>query len=129
MKNLFKPRPYYRICLGFNADYAIEKEDLDARIGTDDPESQIENKYIKVVSTKVVEEKIKDGFIEEDVKVKLYNITLKTKSQFIYHEKEIEEVLEKLYNDLTNKYDKLKDIESGLTLMKIHYFFFDVYKI
>ena len=30
---------------------------------------------------------------------------------------------------MTNKYEKIKDKESGLTLMKIHYFFFDVYKI
>ena len=57
MKNLFKTRPNYRICLGFNADYAIKKEDLDARVGTDDPESQIENKYIKIVSTRIVKEK------------------------------------------------------------------------
>ena len=69
MKNIFNTRPNYRICLGFNADYALRKDDLDARIGTDDPESQIENKYIKVVSTKIVKVKKQDGFIEEESEV------------------------------------------------------------
>ena len=54
---------------------------------------------------------------------------MKTKSLLIYNDKEIEDVLEKLYNDLTSKYEKIKDAESGRTLIKIHYFFFDVYKI
>ena len=32
--NLFKPRPNYRMCLGFNADYAIPSLGLDTRVGT-----------------------------------------------------------------------------------------------
>ena len=54
---------------------------------------------------------------------------MKTKSLLLYHDKEIEDVLEKLYNDLTSKYETIKDAESGLTLVKINYFFFDVYQI
>ena len=54
---------------------------------------------------------------------------MKTKSPSIYPEKEIEEVLENLYNDLTSKSEKIKDREPGLTIIEIHYFFFDVYKI
>ena len=38
MKNLFKTRANYRICLSLNADYAIMKTDLKSRIGTDDIE-------------------------------------------------------------------------------------------
>ena len=66
----------------------------------------------------------------EKVKLTITNITFKTKAQFIYNKKEIEQVLEKLYDDLGSKFDKLKDRhKSAGTLKKINYFFFDVYKI
>jgi hypothetical protein len=70
MKNIFNTRPSYRICLGFNADYALRKDDLDARIGTDDPESQIENKYIKINNTKIIKEKNKMDLLKKRQKLK-----------------------------------------------------------
>ena len=66
----------------------------------------------------------------EKVKTTITNITFKTKAHFIYNKKEIEQVLDKLYDDLASKFDKLKDRhKSAGTLKKISYFFFDVYKI
>ena len=51
-------------------------------------------------------------------------MTFKTKAQFIYNKKEIEHVLEKLYDDLGNKFDKVKDRhKSAGTLKKIHFSF------
>jgi hypothetical protein len=44
------------------------------------------------------------------VKAHVLNITFKTKAQFIYNKKEIEHVLEKLYDDLSSTFDKLKDV-------------------
>ena len=41
-------------------------------------------------------QQIQDGFIEDEVKVKLYNLTLKAKAPHIYDEKEIENVFEHL---------------------------------
>ena len=64
------------------------------------------------------------------VKVEVLNVTFKTEAQFIYNKTEIEQDLEKLYDDLANKFDKLKDRhKSAGTLKKSNYFFFDVYKI
>ena len=64
------------------------------------------------------------------VKVHVLNITFKTKAQFIYNKKEIEQVLIKLYDDLSSKFDKLKDRhKSAGTLKKLNYFFFDVNEI
>ena len=60
MKNLFKTKPNYRICLGFNADYAIPSLDLDTRIGTTKPDKQIDPKYIKIGDYKMMEEEIYD---------------------------------------------------------------------
>ena len=110
MNNLFKTRPNYRICLGFNADYALPKEDLETRIGTKKPDKQIDPKYIKIGDKQMVKEEIYDEHVKEWVvqNIEVVNITLKTKAQFIYHEKEIVEILGNLYDDLTNKFDKLK---------------------
>ena len=67
----------------------------------------------------MVKEEIYDEHVKEWVKqnIEVVNITLKPKAQFIY-EKEILEVFSKLYDDLTNKFDKIKDKPSGLTLKK-----------
>ena len=66
----------------------------------------------------------------DKVKVTTTNITFKTKAQFIYIKTEIEQVLEKQYDDLASKFDKLKDRrKSAGTIKTIHYFSFDVNKI
>ena len=54
----------------------------------------------------------------ELVKVYVLNLTFKTKAEFIYNKKEIEQVLEKLYEDLGNKFDKLKDRHKSAGTLK-----------
>jgi hypothetical protein len=138
MHNLFSTRPNYRICLGINADFALSETEADARVGTKDPINQINPKYITINKSREIEELHYDGGWDDEkqertvemVKVHVRNITFKTKAPFIYNKKEIEQVLEKLYDDLSNKSDKLKDRrKSAGTLKNINYFFFDVYKI
>ena len=129
MHTLFNTRPNYRICLGVNADFAFAKTKADARVGTSDPINQSYHKYISINKTSVIEETYKVGWNEviEKVKHTITNITFKTKALFIYNKKEIEQVLEKLYDDLGNKFDKLKDRhKSADALKKIHYFSFVV---
>ena len=63
------------------------------------------------------------------VKVRVLNITFKTKAQFIYNKKEIEQVLENyMMIQVVNLILKDRHKSAG-TLKKINYFFFDVYKI
>ena len=116
MHILFNTRPNYRICLGVNADFVFAKTEAEARVGTRGPTNQINPKYSTVNKTRDREENHYFGWDDEKqdrevekVKVTITNITFKTKAQFIYNKKEIEQVLEKLYDDLTHKYEILKD--------------------
>ena len=101
MHNLLNTRPNYRICLGVNADFAFAKTEANERVGTTDPINQINPKYISINKTSVIEQNHYFGWDDEKedrevekVKVTITNITFKTKAQFIYNKKEIEQVLE-----------------------------------
>ena len=65
MKHIFMTRPNYRICLGFNPDYVIMKDDLKSRIGNDDTDNHIESKYITIVKSEVVKEKYKMDLLKK----------------------------------------------------------------
>ena len=110
MHNLLNTRPNYRICLGINADFAFAKTEAEARVGTKDPINQINPKYSTINKTNVIEESHYDGGWDDEkeertvemVKVQVINITFKTKAQYIYNKKEIEQALEKRYDDPGN---------------------------
>ena len=123
MNNLFNTRPNYRICLGFNAEYAFATNtEVKARVGADI--TQVNPKYMSILKMSQLDGIIKDGFHEEKVKTTISTITIKTKSTiYLSPRKEIEQVLERLYTDLTRTYDVLTAIQSSGTLVKIRYFF------
>ena len=82
MHNLFNTRPNYRICVGVNADFAFAKTEAEARVGTKDPNTQINPKYITINKISVIEENHYYGWDDEKeerevekVKVTITNIT------------------------------------------------------